>query len=112
MTVGTPFKQEHIKNCIGCNKGVAHDGEITFYRISFDIMMFNAAAIKRQHGLEMMVGSAMIASIMGPNEDLAVALGQPIHALVCDGCASKFPLAALHEIHNDRLESAAAEVKS
>ncbi len=102
MTVGTPLKQVDLSPCIGCNKNVAHANGLLFYRLSFERLAFNVPAIRRQHGLEMMLGNAAIARVMGPNEDISVAVDVPVHALLCDDCACSKPIAVLHEIYSDR----------
>jgi hypothetical protein len=79
------MKQRDFTKCLGCGKGVAHAGHIAFYRIKLEHMIINPRAVQRQHGLEMMIGA--LAAHMGPDEDLAQAVGTPINGLVCQSCA-------------------------
>lgn len=93
------MKQSEIEKCVICGKGVMHSGNICFYRIKIERMGVKVKAVQRQHGLELMLGSAVLASIMGPDEDLAVSITGPDKAIVCDECAieKSMPLAMLHE---------------
>lgn len=54
------------------------------------------AAVRRQTGLGMMIGAPM-ASIMGPDEDIATPVMEPVKLTVCETCATEtaMPLAAL-----------------
>lgn len=51
-------------------KGVGAEGPV-FYRVRIETCCLNADAIRRQHGLEMMIGNAAIADAMGLGEDIA-----------------------------------------
>lgn len=91
------MKQKDIKKCVLCGKGVMHDGQVTFYRLKIERLIINVGAIKRQHGLEMMIGGSL-AAVMGPNEDMARPVdGEPIGAIVCEECSMKDCLAAIYE---------------
>lgn len=45
----------------------------------------------------MMMGSAVIANVMGPDEDMLKPLGEPELLLVCDKCAMSTTVAELWE---------------
>ena len=90
------MKQREIKPCIGCGQGVMHDNNLAFYRLRASYMIANTQAIGRQHGLEMVIGNPLIASVMGTDEDLATAM-QNADELVCLNCAMCEPLAVLME---------------
>lgn len=74
-----------------------HDRQLACTRVRVTRMFPNLRAIQRQHGLELMIGNAAIANVMGENSDLLV----PIHAeetlLVCDDCAIKTGIHRLWE---------------
>ena len=90
------MKQTDIKPCIGCGQGVMHDNQLVFYRIEIDRMVADIGAIQRQHGLEMSMGAAApLASIMGPDEDVAKSFAKH-EVLVCNECSFK-PFAQLLE---------------
>lgn len=80
------MKREEFKNCALCDKGVAHDHQIMFYRIGFERFGLDPNAIRRQHGLEQMIGSPVIAHIMGLDEHLAVPIGDAKSMLICGNC--------------------------
>lgn len=91
------MKQSEIKPCAGCGKGVAHDNSITFYEVKIGYRFLNVAAIQRQTGLEMMLGDAGLASVMGADEDIGISLSD-VEALVCLSCAMSKTLAELWEL--------------
>ena len=81
------FKQTDIKPCGICGKGIAHDQGIMFYRVRVEPFVLDAQAIERQIGMEkLMGGNAAIAFHMGPQENMATALGEPYSLLVCGSC--------------------------
>ncbi len=79
------MKQKQFTKCIGCGKGVAHAGDLGFYRVKVEHLILNPNVIRRQHGLEMMIGP--LASVMGPDEDMASVVSTPAEGLVCQSCA-------------------------
>src|SRR4051812_43025168 len=93
------LKQEDLRPCSFCGKGVMHTGIPQFFRVTIERMVANRQAITRQHGLEMMMGgNALLANIMGPNEDMAEVLDSVQNALVCHACAMEpHPLFAAME---------------
>lgn len=61
--------------------------EMLFYRVTIERSGFEAKAMQRRIGLGMIVGS--LASIMGPDEDLAKIIDGPQTVAVHEGCADK-----------------------
>lgn len=51
-------------------EGVSSQGPI-FYRVTIEQFCVDVRAAERQHGLEMLIGNAVIAAAMGPDEDIA-----------------------------------------
>jgi hypothetical protein len=99
-------KRNEIQKCAGCGQGVMHDGNIAFYRIAVEHMVCDVGAIRRQAGLEMMMGSPVLAAVMGPDQDLAQSVGKPVTLLLCQDCGiGKIPVAQLLE----KISDAAAE---
>ena len=90
------MKQAELQRCAICHKGVMHQNNITFYRVSIERMVIDLGAVRRQHGLEMMI-SGPIAAVMGPDEDIAKTLGKSKTAFVCETCAleKSLPLAVI-----------------
>ena len=80
------MKQNEITKCLVCGEGIAHDGNIQFFRITIESLLLNLGAIQRQHGLEMMMGKAAgLAQVMGMDEDLAKTYAKE-SGLICQPC--------------------------
>lgn len=83
------MKQDEIKPCSFCDKGVMHDGSPIFYHIKMDTLGVNAAAVQKQTGFEQMMGggpqAAAIAFHMGPQEDIAEIIDSS-EKIVCLSC--------------------------
>lgn len=84
------IKQTEIRKCVFCGKGVAHDGNILFYRVSIERCGLNRQAIERQSGLEVMLGGhPMLAHVMGAHEDMAKIIDSQKHLWVCLPCGDE-----------------------
>jgi len=80
------FKQSEIQPCALCGKGLGHDGNFLFWRLKFERLGIDHSAVRQQHGLELMLGSAALAHVMGPDRDIAKVIDGPRDALVCEPC--------------------------
>lgn len=81
------LKQRDFAPCALCGRGVAACGHVHFYRVRMEQFVFDANAIRRQHGLETMLGqAAALAQALGPDEDLAKRVSVT-EQLVCGECA-------------------------
>lgn len=83
------IKQSDMKPCALCKKGVAHDANILFWRLRFDRLGLDLSAVQAQRGLELMLGSAEIANVMGPNRDIAKVIDGPHEVMVCEPCVEQ-----------------------
>ena len=81
------MKKSEIKKCGFCKKGVMHNQDLTFYRVTASRSIINVGAIQRQNGLEMFMGNAAIASVMGPDEDMAEEITKFEDVFICESCA-------------------------
>lgn len=63
------------------------NGELTFYRIRVERAALDVNAIRRRVGLELQVGSAVLAQIMGPDNDIAQIMSGPEECVVHESCA-------------------------
>lgn len=81
------FKRKDISDCAVCGGKLMAKGSLTFYRLNIERLIFDVQAIREQHGLETMMGSPMLASVMGPDQNLALLLDGPCEVLVCENCA-------------------------
>lgn len=87
--------QAELKPCAFCRKGVAHSDQILSTRVRITRMGLNVGAVRRQTGLEMMVGG--LAQHMGPDEKMLVEIEPEVTLLVCDQCAVSNLVLQLHE---------------
>ena len=103
------MKQRDIKPCAICERGLMHNGLPLFFRLKFERMGFDRRAIERQHGLEMVIGHAGIAAVMGPNDDMAKIIDGPHEVLVCEDCVQSY-LVGLHLICERAAKATTKEV--
>lgn len=86
------FKQSNLQPCAVCRKGMMHAGTPLFYRLRVERYGIDAAAVNRQHGLEMFFGKAApLAAIIGPSEDIAKLIDGPREILICETCTHEHP---------------------
>ncbi len=103
------MKADQITKCCGCGKGVAHTGLSIFFQLKVQRFGFDRKAVQRRHGLEEFFGGgqggAVLAHVMGADEDLAKQLEDEQRSLVCMDCALKpIPLAQMLEQIIERQE--------
>lgn len=100
---------ERLGNCVVCGKPLfdREKAGLTFYRIQVTRLGANLGAIERRMGLGMMLGSPAVAQAMGPDEDLAIQLGETSDVLVHEECAGR-----IHHVLELRPESEPAEPQS
>lgn len=80
------MRRKDIKPCVICGKGVMHNGDIAAYQVTVQQHIVDHQAVRRQAGLEMMLGNAYLAHVMGPNEELLKPVGEPRPVLMCQPC--------------------------
>jgi hypothetical protein len=81
-----------LGNCAACgNPLLAHAGVPFFFKLTMSRAGFDPNAIRRRVGLEMQMGSAALAQVMGPNEDIAKVIDGPVDVVVHESCASDIP---------------------
>lgn len=84
--------------CGLCGRGVMADGIPLFYRVTIERHGIKADAVRRQSGLEMMLGGAVgIARALGPDEDMTEPMMDPVKITVCEHCSmnKSIPVAVL-----------------
>ena len=99
--------RRQITPCVMCGHGLMHDGALSFYRVRIDSLLADVGAIKRRQGFELMMGSVLLAEVMGPDENLAVAASRE-EALVCLSCALRYPLLVILDACEHREEVSCA----
>ena len=106
---GRGFKAKEIKKCARCGKGVMHTGLPLFWTVEIQRHGVDAGAVQRRHGLETFFGGgssgALLAGVMGPDEDITRPITNPLQLFICEDCAMHpMPLAALAERASDNDE--------
>lgn len=94
------MKESEIRQhaqCSLCGRKIGQGG-IHFYTVRVEQYVVDPAAAWRQTGLAMAMGSAMLASFMGPDEDMAHRTSQ-VRLTMCGECgiSETLPVAALAE---------------
>lgn len=87
------MKQKDFTPCKKCGKGVMHTGIPLFYRITVEQMGVDGNAVRKAHGLEMMLGrAAPLGQVLGLNEDIGIPIGDPSKGLLCMTCSQDINL--------------------
>lgn len=78
-----------VAKCIGCGKAFGHTGLPLFWRVTIERYGVDMKAINRQQGLTMMLGgNALLAQVMGADEEMATCLSSQ-KVTLCEECAMK-----------------------
>lgn len=72
---------EQTPVCKVCTKPILAGQVPLFYRVTIERVGLMANAIRRAAGLEMLVGHSGLASILGPDEDLAKVMDKKVVAV-------------------------------
>jgi hypothetical protein len=75
--------------CSLCGCKVLAAGLPLFWRVTVERFGVRLPAVKRQAGLEMMLGSVALAGVFSPGEDLATPVSDPAVLTVCEECCTK-----------------------
>lgn len=79
-----------IATCAHRHRKIGETGLPLFYVLTVERYGLNLPAIQRQQGLTLLVGgSARLAAIMGPDEDMAESVMEPVKLTICEACASE-----------------------
>lgn len=74
--------------CSICGRLIGHTGLPLFWTVRIERFGIDMRAVQRQDGLSAFLGSASLAGVMGPNEDMAQRLMEPVTLSVCETCAT------------------------
>lgn len=78
-----------IATCAMCGNKIGHTGLPLFWRVRIRRYGLKADALRRQTGLEMMMGGHVaLAQVLGPNEDMAEKISE-VEITVCENCAGE-----------------------
>lgn len=99
------MKQSEFKKCVFCGKGMMHNGDIQFFSVQAKSYIINMNAVRSRAGLEMQIG-AVLAGVMGPDEDLAAQVVDTGERFICSPCAFTrgLPILEVMEIAADKNE--------
>lgn len=75
--------------CAVCSRkiGAQEHGLPMFFRLTIEQHAVDLRVVNRQAGLEAVLGSPLLAHVMGPDEDMTVRLMEPATITVCYSCA-------------------------
>jgi hypothetical protein len=74
-----------------------HTGLPLFYRVTVERFGIDMAAVQRQAlDCHAIVGSAMLALTMGPDEDMAKPVSETIKLTVCEACSTSINHCVAH----------------
>lgn len=105
------MKEEELRKHCLCSlcgeKIMARGGLPLFYRVTVERFGINLRAAQRQDGLAQFLGHTQLARIMGPDEDIASPLMEPLVLTVCETCSYSIEaptIAGMVEIEYERRE--------
>jgi len=94
--------------CSHCGQKILAGGIPLFWRVTIERFGIDLKAVERQQGLTMMLGGhAVLAAVMGPDEDIAKPMMELVTVTICEDCGtSAIPVALLAEIGTKKAEAA------
>ena len=75
--------------CALCGHLIGVAGLPLFWRVRIERHGIDLAAVRRQSGLALLLGSAALALAMGPDDDLTTQLIEPVTLTVCECCGTR-----------------------
>lgn len=76
--------------CSMCGDKVLSAGLPLFWRVTIERFGIDLNAVQRQQGLTMMMGgNAVIAAVMGADEEMAKHIVDPIALTICEPCCTE-----------------------
>lgn len=75
--------------CGVCEKGFGDTGVPLFWRITIERFGVDMTAVRRQDGLAQMLGSSVLANVMGADEDMTKPTMDPVKVTICEDCIMK-----------------------
>ena len=84
------MKQSEMRQyskCASCHKPILHGGLPLFWRLRIERFGVDVNAVRRQDALGTYMGNHLLASIMGPDEDMATPVMEAVTVAICEPCA-------------------------
>lgn len=79
-----------ISQCAWCKKPFGHTGLPLFWRVTIARYGVDMHAVRRQDGLTALLGGhANLAQVMGPDEEMAKPIMEPVTVTLCETCATE-----------------------
>jgi len=75
--------------CNLCRRKIGASGLPLFWRVTIERFGVDLRAIERQDGLGACLSNSMLANMMGPDEDLAKQMMDPVKLTICETCAAE-----------------------
>lgn len=106
------MKEDELRKhatCASCGNRIGHTGLPIFWTIEVERLGLDADAMRRNAGLAMQMGSAVLANVMGPNEEMTVSIMDKVKLTLCEDCSCQPLVIAqlidqhqrLNEAHNE-----------
>ena len=95
------MKEDELRKyttCDKCGNKIMQNGNLNFYRVTVKGYLINLGAVQRQDGFATMIGSSMLANVMGRNEDMAMQMSDKTVTICADCiCEPIIPMALEEE---------------
>lgn len=75
--------------CALCDRLVGKSGLPLFWRVRIERHGIDLAAVQRQSGLALLLGTPALALALGPDEEMTVPLLEPVTLTVCEFCGTR-----------------------
>lgn len=85
------MKEAELRNhthCNLCHRKIGASGIPMFWRLTVERFGIDLQAVRRQDGLGQFIGSSAIGAAMGPDEDMAKPMMDPVTLTVCETCGT------------------------
>lgn len=83
------MKSETLKKCNCCDKGMAHNQNLTFWTLDVTRHLIDYRTVQRMAGMEqMMDGNVGLARVF-MDDDVTKPVGEPEKVFICEPCSLK-----------------------
>ncbi len=92
------MKEEELRKmaiCGICEKKFGHTNLPLFWRLTIERFALDMRTIEQQDDLAMMLGSSVLASVMGPDKTMAKSVMKPVKITICEDCIMKPTIIAM-----------------
>lgn len=75
--------------CSLCRQPIGRSGLPLFWTVRIERYGIDLTAVRRQDGFAAFLGSPALAAVMGPDEQMAQKLMDPVNLTVCETCSTR-----------------------